>query len=382
LKLIRPVQMMFAFVAACIGILAFIPHAQAETSCTRYQSFFDSIHARNAAWLDGQAASGDGPTYYSFSYILGGTLAMFQGTNDVKYLDRMFRWTDAMIAAARTTDEHGRKNWSGNWSSPWAKQPIAYMLEDLQGGAELARLARVTLTDSFLESTHGGPARKAYGFVKDHIIDKWLFKRDAKSWFLNVAHDESRLYSDKVAFLVRILLDLYQIDGNATYSLLASDLLESFTHRLTAYTNSSLIWDLTAPGKAPDTSHANRIPYMLVDAYESGVHITSTQLKGLSNLLTSVIWDRSSTSPRFRNYIDGDNSDAYGRAAWNNGQIYSGWVTLGAYDPTVQHVAESVLAAMIAGVRNPSLDYMNSVYGKIALAGFTTRNMRVANTCF
>ena len=79
--------------------------------------------------------------------------------------------------------------------------------------------------------------------------------------------------------------------------------------------------------------------------------------------------------------VDGDNSDFAGRSAWGNGLIYAGWIALGAYDPNVQKVAEAVLAAVSAGVRNPSLDYMSTVYGKIALAGFVTRNMRVAQTC-
>jgi hypothetical protein len=178
-----------------------------------------------------------------------------------------------------------------------------------------------------------------------------------------------------------MLLDLYLIDGNPAYAALASDLLDAFIQRLDPYNNSSLIWDLGVSSTGYDTSHGNRMPYMAVDAYVAGMKIDKTHLSGLSNLLTRVIWDQSLSSPRFTNYISGDNSDFAGRSAWGNGLIYAGWITLGAYDPNVQKVAEAVLAAVSAGVRNPSLDYMSTVYGKIALAGFVTRNMRVAQMC-
>jgi hypothetical protein len=255
------------------------------------------------------------------------------------------------------------------------------MLEDLQGSVELGRLARITLSDDRLKSVYGARAQKAYRFVKDDIVDKWLYTRNAAQWFRNAAHDRSRHYSDKVAFLVRLLVDLYQIDGDTAYAALASDLLEAFKHRLVPHTDASLIWDVDLPN-ALDTSHANRMPYMIADAYAADIEITSIEIKGLSNLLTSVIWDGSTSSPRFTNYIDGNNGAIFGRPAWNNGQIYSGWITLGAYDARVQQAATAVLDAIIAGVRNPSLAYMSSVYGKIALAGYITRNMRMANTCF
>jgi hypothetical protein len=351
-------------------------------SCNKYQSFFDTVSAANKSSLDGQAMSGYGPTYYNFSYILGGTLAMFEGTHDVKYLEQMLAWAETMMASAKVVDYQGKKNWSGTWSSTWASVPIAGMLEDLQGSAELARLARVILTDPSLTSAYGSRAQATYRFVKDHVVDKWLYTRKAQSWFQNVSDDQSRFYNDKTTFLIRMLLDLHLVDGNPAYSALAADLLDGFTQRLEPYTHSSLVWDLRVSSTAAyDTSHANRMPYMAVDAYTAGIKIDKTHLSGLSNLLTRVIWDQSLTSPRFTNYIDGTNTDAFGRPAWGNGQIYSGWITLGAHDPNVQKVADAVLAAVIAGVRNPSLDYMSTVYGKLTLAGYVTRNMRLAHTC-
>jgi hypothetical protein len=357
------------------------PPSSSSATCTKYQSFFDTVSAANRSSFDSQALSGDGHTYYSFSYIIGGTLAMFEGTGDVKYLEQTMRWAETMISSAKIVDFQGRKNWSGPWSSQWASAPISYMLDDFQGSAELARLARVVLSDPDLKAVYGSRAQAVYRFVKDHIVDKWLYARKTQSYFTTISNDQSKFYSDKTAFLVRMLLDLHLVDGNTAYAALAGDLLEAFVQRLDPYTNLSQIWDLSVASTGLDTSHANRFPYMALDAYAAGIKIGDTHLSGLSNLFTRVIWDQSLSSPRFTNYSSGDNSEAFGRTAWGNGQVYSGWVTLGAYDPAAQRVAEAVLAAIIAGVKNPSLDYMSTVYGKVALAGFVTRNMRLSGQC-
>ncbi len=42
---------------------------------------------------------------------------------------------------------------------------------------------------------------------------------------------------------------------------------------------------------------------------------------------------------------------------------------------------EAVHEALIKGQRNPSLDSMNTVWGKLELAGHVTRNLRIAGAC-
>src|SRR5262249_48668842 len=127
--------------------------------------------------------------------------------------------------------------------------------------------------------------------------------------------------------------------------------------------------------------HANRFPHMALDAYDAGVVITSGDVNGLAHLLINVIWDGSMTSPQFANFIDGTNGLAFGRSAWGNGQVYSGWVLLAGYDAQAQNVAEATLTAIINNLSNPSLDYMSTVYGKVNLTGFVTRSLRMAQVC-
>ena len=89
----------------------------------------------------------------------------------------------------------------------------------------------------------------------------------------------------------------------------------------------------------------------------------------MGKLFVETIWDGSSTAPRFANFINGSNDPYRGYAPWENGTIYPGWPRLGvAYDP-VNTVVDATLRALDAGTKGPSLDRMNNVYGRVALAG-------------
>jgi len=360
------------FTLLASGCAGRVDGATRRLTLNDYQKYFDRVHADNASLLRRQAASGDGHTYYTFSYALEGALAMYEGTGELKYLEQVLDWAETMVSTATIVDTQGKHNWNGRWASPHADRPIASMLDELQGSTALARLARLVLSDAMLKQKYGARASATYRFVKDHIADKHLARADG--WFRAATQDTSKQYTDKAALLVRILLDLHAIDANSTYLSLARELLDDFKQRLRPYRGGSLIWDLDASAGSYDTSHANRFPFMAVDAYQAGVVITRRDLDGLASLLTDVIWDRSIADPRFTNYIDGRNAAYRKRGPWSAGQIYSGWVTLGAYNIGVQTAGDAVLGAIIAGVRNPSVQYMSTVHGKLNLCGFLARN--------
>jgi hypothetical protein len=122
------------------------------------------------------------------------------------------------------------------------------------------------------------------------------------------------------------------------------------------------------------------MPYFMVRAYETGIEPVQP-IKQLSRLLLGTIWNGSLSDPMFTNYIDGANDYFRTRPPYNNGQIYSGWVALGAYDSEARTVAEAVLDAIVRGQQNPSLNFMSTLWGKLELAGHATRNQRVAQVC-
>jgi hypothetical protein len=375
-SLARRIAPIIAF--ALLGVSA----ASASTNCTEYNLYFDAVLEKVQHRLDREAASGDGRSYYSFSYSLDGVIAMFEGSRDAKYLQVALTWAERMTAAAAVVDYDGRRNWNGTWLSRFASERITHQLYEFQGAPPLSRLARLILTNSELKERYGERAESIYRFVKDNVIDKWL-ARSGEETFRRVA-TTGRGYPDTAALFARALLNIAAIDSNAAYMSLARDMVDGFTSRLVPYRGGSLIWGLgdspEMPGQTLDTSHANRHPYLTAEAYEAGL-VTRVPVDGLARLLTEVIWNKSVSNPRFTNLIDGTDPTIGDSAPSGIGQIYAGWAALGAHDQRARLVVESTLRAIIAGVRNPSLDYMNHPAGRMALAGHTARNNRYAGLC-
>lgn len=358
---------------------------------TYYCNIYNAEYWKNRNYLDSDAASGNGYVYYSFSYILDGTLCMYEATKDLEYVEQVLDWAEVMVSNASVIDKNGNYNWKGTWVSPHTGTPISYQLWDFQGSTELARLSRIIKLNPSLNAIYGMRATAIYNFVKDHIVDKWLFKRNSLSWFYDDVKQQKQPLNDKTVLLMRILVDLYLAGGDSKYKGIVTKLAESFKTRFQPY-KGALIWDFGIKwpkgygGCSMDTMHANRYPYTVIDLYKAGIVFTIDDVQGLANLLVKVIWNQSFDSPCFTNYIDGTN-DCFKdsgpgnnvRGPWNNGLIYSGWIGLGEFDSKVQAIGDAVLKAILAGKRNPSLDYMNTVYGKIELAGHQAKNFMISN---
>ena len=351
-----------------------------------YQSAYDQVYAENLDYFNSMAASGDTTTentYYTFQYVLAPTLSMFEATGEAKYLEQALTWAETMLSKAVIIDVNGNRNWSGPWQSPHTDTPISYLLNDLQGSTELARLARIILTDPNLKNQYGDLAQAIYAFVRDEIVEKNLWVRGGMSWFINVAYvvEEGKPISDKVVLLLRILSDLYLVDLEPRYGDLALQLGECFKNRFTAY-QGGLIWDLGIGydgNPSEDTSHGNRHPWAVIDLYQADLVFSREYVDGLANLLIGVIWNGSLDDPMFTNFIDGSNDEVFGREPWNNGLIYAGWVMLGQFNQEVQEVCDAVLDAILAGKNNPSLSYNRTIYGKLSLAAHLARNLVFAD---
>jgi hypothetical protein len=360
--------------------------AQMQEMLDFYRSVFDRVYAENQDTYDTMAASGDHGTkdvYYTFQYVLAPTLSMYEALGDVSYLERALNWGSTMVDKAVIIDRDGFRNWSGDWDSPYADTPIYYMLWDLQGSTELARMARIVLTDESLAERYGAQAENIFNFVRNDIVEKHVWVRPGYSWFVYKACTElEETFNDKVVLLVRILNDVYQVSGESKHLDLNRQLAQCFQERLVPY-GGGLIWD---PGvgergnSAMDTSHANRHPFAVTDLYRSGLVFGASQVQGLANLFTQVIWDGSLEEPRFTNFIDGTNHPAFDRPEWGLGYIYAGWVRLGEFDPMVQEVADATLRAIEQGKSNASLDYNGTHFGRLSLAGHLASNLIASNT--
>jgi hypothetical protein len=357
---------------------------QAAGDCTKYQPFFDQLLTTYRSALDRYASSGDGRQYSTFAYALDAVAMMAEGTRQAKYIEQALDWAEAVIAEATVIDRNGYRNWPGPWESPYARASIAYHLNDVNIGVPLSEVARVALGDPVWAGEYGRRARAVRDFVAKHITEKHFESRWDRSWYWNRSISSTMSLTDRIPQGVQIILNLSQI-GISTELEWAKDLIATWwINHFQRWGRDAIIWDLNRSpersGYSWDTSHANVMPAFMVRAYESGVE-SRNGVAQLSRLLADTIWNASLANPMFANYIDGVNDYYRTRPPYNNGQIYSGWVALGAYDSEARTVAEAVLDAIVRGQQNPSLNFMSSLWGKLELAGHVTRNRRIAGLC-
>jgi hypothetical protein len=389
--LIRPSSFVFTLLMA--GSL----HG-AGKSVSYYQSIYDREYQKDKAMFASMAASNWGDTYFTFQYPFAATLSMYEATKDLKYLQRALSWGQSMVSVASVIDNNGNKNWAGVWASPYSPSPIAYQLEELQGSTELARLARIILTNPTLRSAYGDQAALIYNFVRDQIIDKNLYKRaGGLAQFQRFLSNTASGVNDKPEFLINLLLDLKLAnaasggaDDNAFhYTALLNDLARGLKDhngikpRFEPF-NGGLIWDLgmgfEQPYNSVDTMHGNPVPSAIIELYRAGIVFDKSYLQGLADLFTKVIWNQSLTDPKFNNFINGSNGVFRNRGAWANGMIYCGWIKLAEFDAQTFAVADAVLMAILAGKTNPSLNYNNTIWGRVSLAGHLAKAAAAASS--
>jgi hypothetical protein len=356
----------------------------AARNCTEYQPFFDGVWAANQSTLDRSAASGEGMEYSTFRYALDGLAMMAEGTGQAKYVEQALRWAEMVAAEATIVDVNGYRNWSGPWASRYSPTPIAYHLNDVSIGVPLSEISRIVLTDPAWSAAYGARAGTIRDFVAKHITEKHLIARSDRSWYWNLSVSTTTNLSNRTPQGLQIILNLSQIGVTSELEWAKRVVANWRKYHFQPWGADAIIWDLTRnpemSGYAWDTSHANVMPYFMVRAYETGIE-PLVSLTRLSRLLLGTIWNGSLTDPLFTNYIDGVNDYFRKRPPYNNGQIYMGWVALGAYDSQVRAVVEAVLNAVARGQQNPSLNFMSSLWGKLELGGHVTRNRRLAGLC-
>jgi hypothetical protein len=299
-------------------------------------------------------------------------------------VEQALLWSETVASKASIVDYKGYRNWAGPWSSPYANAPIAYHLNDIGIGTALSEVARLVLLDVSWAQTYGARAAAIRNFVAKHIVEKHLVSRTDRSWYENRSVSTTAGLSDKTHQLLRMIINLDDT-GIGTELAWGKGIAANLKrYHFESWRTDAMIWDLKrgeeVPGYSWDTSHAFPVPYYFVRAVEAGLE-SPLDLSRLSNLLLGTIWNKSMTDPMFTNFIDGLNTSALDRGPWGLGIVYSGWVTLGAYDPDVHAVMESTLKALISGQRNASLDSMNTVWGKLELTGHVTRNLRLWEAC-
>jgi len=356
-----------------------------------YKNYFDSEYTDNAATFNAIVNAGTGPNMYNAQFFIDGTISMYEGTKDTNYINRALVWSETCVLRANITDSNGKKNWGGVWASPYTATPIAYQLEEIQGASAMSRVARIVMTDPDLRAVYGTRATAVYNFCRDHILAKHLVTRAGYSAYANWSQVTTSNTSDKPSILLRLVLDCKAISavlgssdastyGWATKATELAEGIKDYNGKEARFLpwQGGLIW---GHGKVwqswtdIDTSHANRLPFVVIQGFEMGQTFTMTHVTGLANLLTLTLWDLSTTSPQFRNFLSGYNGPFLNRPAWNNGKIADGWSLLAGYDASAASAVKATVRAIYNGVSNPSLSYNDSHLARHALIGHLVRSV-------
>lgn len=127
----------------------------------------------------------------------------------------------------------------------------------------------------------------------------------------------------------------------------------------------------------PDTSHFNPYVGAAVAFHEAGLTdvltgqtvFSNSDMQALAKTFSAVIWNGSTSDPRFSNYMNGSNAVYSNLAAWENGSVLNGPALLARYSPTAMTAFSYLLKAMIDGPANPTVSANSSDFGWVGVSG-------------
>jgi hypothetical protein len=338
--------------------------------------------AQYKAQMQNEAASGDAYTYYALSYFLQGMISAIECTRDESELQFVISLIDKMISTARDYTGDGFVE----WLPLLGDNKVPYQNGTWQAMSPMARAAAFILNDSVFRAKYGASAQRWITFVHNDTINRW-YKRTYGEKIPYVEYAPSRCWSDKVTHFLTNMVHLYTATGNTYYREIALRGGNAFKTNYLKTNGRGWLWsDGTCTfsgnyGLVPDTSHANREPMWMVAMYEAGILFTASDVTRMGYTMADIIWDQSLSAPRFANYINGSNVNFLGATAWQNGNVYSGWVLTGRYNSKAQSASRAMFDAVRAGIStaaSPSVGINSSSYGKVALTGHLIRNSMVS----
>ena len=360
-----------------------------------YLADFRGHLATYASGIESEVATGDCEVWYGTSYYLMGLAAAAEASGDVAIMDQLVALEGQMMDLAQPIVRGGR---TYQEFGPWDADGLPQILDTFQATGPLARTAAIIKRRPEFRVRYAAVGQRLTEHVDQSIFGFWFDKqtgyyRDPLGLWLGGTipwlpvefggWGSYPYWSDKASHLGMMAAWMYEATGNDLYREYAERIGRGFrTH--TAVQDGCLLWDLgTWPiqtgqnlAGVPDTSHANREPMMAVAMYELGIEFAIADLQGMGNTLALKIWNQDVITPRFSNYIDGENLLYRGYPAWTNGNIAFGWDALGRYVPEAQRaLAIACQADETLGYSDPSDRWNASPYGLIEMSGVLALNV-------
>lgn len=319
--------------------------------------------------------------YSNFPY-LSGLATMYETTQDIKYLDLALQLIENSFAARTDVDGDGYLEWK-SWGNLYQfdhdknpdTNPRLSCLYTERGIKEISRIARIIKNEVCLDNDYKYRADAIIQTIKDDIINDPSCYYRFKPGYSTVHHIVSHPAS--------ILLNLY-LAGEDTVSIKGEnfkiiEILNTQTQAMKSTqfsqpeNDGTIFWGSTSckdlnteypacyfvnvSGVPPcrdsnntpwcypsDISHANDYVYATLEFYRSGITYNKNDIKLLSDTLVKKVWNQDPENPRFKDFLDGNLEPEGGKyGAWKMGSnIAPGWVSLGAFDSSLQEILTKV----------------------------------------
>ncbi|MDQ3192962.1 MAG: hypothetical protein M3Q58_15345 [Bacteroidota bacterium] len=296
--------------------------------------------------------------HYTLGYGMDASVAMYEATNDLKYLDFAIRLANNVISTAKPICELSKfpdnshcifKGWDIG-----KDKNAQYPLYESYLFRYITKLLRVIKENPELinNPNYNYHYYHILNFTKENIWNKWY-----SQGLLNIF----RLRTHMAAHWAYIALDLFIIEPNSPKScdyytvfskvnfvgFIQEPNLASFSlrsqkpHELSDPQYFSWIngtWDPSTNEEIQDVSHANNVVSYIIESHENCIHWNYDDIKGLKSMLFNVAWNNETKT--FNDCFN-KKDDCFKEITVGIGQFQSdGWVKLGRYDIEIQEFYE------------------------------------------
>ena len=314
-------EMRAIVLVAAVTAVVHTGRAGAVTARWRFEDAYDNV--ADGAWYR-DSNNEEATLAWGESYVMMSLAAMFRGTNDPRYLDRLAFHADGVLA--QRDDARGVADYRGVSGACWQnrhyqpdRQPYCYVVHSGMIGYPIAELARLVRASGMEDEvaydgvTFGAKADAYVAALAETIAfhdDQWraagyyVFRPDAS--FLDYPGRDLPLNQSNA--MGRLLLAMADLTGDASYIDKATRLAERFRAQITA-SGGAYLWNYwggvyASPGE--DVSHAAINVDFAVMAAAQGVVFTEADLAGFATTFLANVYrtDRS-----FSDHVGGGSAD-------------------------------------------------------------------------
>lgn len=321
---------------------------------------------RGGRWKDSDSSI----LAWSCGQQLQAAVYLYQATGERQWLDRLFRYAEAMFASLSPradgflcwrTESYTRPppGPRGVATTAPAHPGFDFAVHDGMVLMPICRAIELVKKDEALAAVYGRRADKLLEVVEKQLIPKWdTCWRETKEGAVLVFHDDPVMGNERGITLphnqylplATVQITLFRITGKPLYKERAAKMATFFKSRL-RLVNGRYEWNYWDPAgewdnqmaakdkpRAEDTGHGSLDVAFVVACADNDIVFTAEDLKRLANTLVEAMWNKSLDKPTVGGWV---NRTTPSRQSGN----LASWVLLNRVEPKVGQICRRVILA-------------------------------------